>query len=92
MHDIYEVMVSEVQELDDTLIFHTKIPLVDEEGYDVYQLTPIPVATQNYIYHIYYHRDRHFALSVEELNQCTQTNDVGSSAQAVPMRPGSHSN
>jgi len=39
-------MVSKVQELDNTLIFHTKKPLVDEEEYDVYQLTPIPVATQ----------------------------------------------
>jgi len=29
------VMVSEVQELDDTLVFHTKIPLVDKEEYDV---------------------------------------------------------
>jgi len=26
MNDIYQVMVLEVQELDDTLIFHTKIP------------------------------------------------------------------
>jgi len=42
-------MVSEVQELDNTLIFHTKIQLVDEEEYDMYQLTPIPVATQDHI-------------------------------------------
>ncbi|XP_070854672.1 uncharacterized protein [Drosophila suzukii] len=75
------MMVSEVQELDNTLIFHTKIPLVDEEEYDVYQLTPIPVATQDHIIateteakylSISDHRDRHFALSVEELNQCTK--------------------
>jgi len=79
MHDIYQVMVSEVQELDNTLIFHTKIPLVDEEEYDVYQLTLIPVATQDHIIAtetetkylaISDHRDRHFALTVEELNQC----------------------
>jgi len=80
IYDIYQVMVSEVQEMDNTLIFHTKIPLVDEEEYDVYQLTPISVATQDHIIAtktetkyiaISDHRDRHFALTVEELNQCT---------------------
>jgi len=39
-------MVSEVQELHDTLIFHTKIPLVDKGEYNVYHLTPIPVVSQ----------------------------------------------
>jgi len=30
LHDIYQVMVSEVQELVNTLIIHTKIPLVEK--------------------------------------------------------------
>jgi len=69
MHDVYQVMVSEVQELD------------DEEEYDVYQLTPIPVAIQNDIIAtetetkylvISDHRDRYFALTVEKLNQFTK--------------------
>jgi len=73
-------MVSEVKELDDTLVFHTKIPLVDEED-DVYQLTPIPVVTQDYIIAketetknlaISDQRDRHFALTIKELKQCTK--------------------
>jgi len=54
---------------------------VDVEEYDVYQLTPIPVATQVHIIAtetetqylaISDHRDRHFALTEEELNQCTK--------------------
>jgi len=54
---------------------------MDEEEYDVYKLTPFPVATQDHIIAketetkylaISDHRDRHFALTVEELNQCTK--------------------
>nr|XP_036677941.1 uncharacterized protein LOC118879061 [Drosophila suzukii] len=78
---LISVMVSEVLELDDTLIFHTKIPLVDEEEYDVYHLTPIPVVMQHQIIAkktetkyltISDHRDRHFALTMEVLMQCTK--------------------
>ncbi|XP_070851468.1 uncharacterized protein [Drosophila suzukii] len=69
-------MVSEVQELDNTLIFHNKIPLVDEEEYDVYQLPTqdhiIATETETKYLAISDHRDRHFALTVEELNQCTK--------------------
>ncbi|XP_070068137.1 uncharacterized protein [Drosophila takahashii] len=70
-----------VQELDELLVFHSKVPLVDEEEFNVYHLSPIPIVVNNTIrivrtetdyLAISDHQDRHFAISKGELEGCTR--------------------
>ncbi|XP_044573072.1 uncharacterized protein LOC123257556 [Drosophila ananassae] len=77
--DVYRLATTRVQETEDLLIFHTSIPLVEEDEFTVYRMEPIPqitreglviTKTETRYLAIDDHRKHHFAISLEHLQQC----------------------
>ncbi|XP_044573064.1 uncharacterized protein LOC123257547 [Drosophila ananassae] len=77
--DLYRLATTRVQETEDVLMFHTRIPLVEEDEFTVYWMEPIPQITREGLVitkmetryqAIDEHRKHHFAINQEHLQQC----------------------
>ncbi|XP_044574016.1 uncharacterized protein LOC123258208 [Drosophila ananassae] len=84
--DLYRLATTRVQETEDLLMFHTSVPLVEEDEFTVYRMEPIPQITREGLVitktetgylAIDDHRKHHFAINQEHLRQCiSMTNGI----------------
>ncbi|XP_044574091.1 uncharacterized protein LOC123258285 [Drosophila ananassae] len=77
--DLYRLATIRVQKTEDLLMFHTSVPLVEEDEFTVYRMEPIPqitreglviAKTETKYLEIGDHRKHHFAINQEHLRQC----------------------
>ncbi|KPU81877.1 uncharacterized protein Dana_GF28044 [Drosophila ananassae] len=77
--DLYRLATTRVQETEDLLMFHTSVPLVEEDEFTVYRMESIPqitreglviTKTETKYLAVDDHRKHHFAINQEHLSQC----------------------
>ncbi|XP_044574015.1 uncharacterized protein LOC123258207 [Drosophila ananassae] len=77
--DLYRLATTRVQETEDLLMFHTSVPLVEEDEFTVYRMEPVPqikrvglviTKTETGYLAIDDHRKHHFAINQDHLRQC----------------------
>ncbi|XP_044574121.1 uncharacterized protein LOC123258318 [Drosophila ananassae] len=77
--DLYRLAITRVQETEDLLMFHTSVPLVEEDEFTVYRMESIPqitregqviTKTETKYLAVDDHRKHHFAINQEHLSQC----------------------
>ncbi|XP_044574117.1 uncharacterized protein LOC123258313 [Drosophila ananassae] len=77
--DLYRLATTRVQETEDLLMFHTSVPLVEEDEFTVYRMESIPqitreglviTKTETKYLAVDDHRKHHFTINQEHLSQC----------------------